>query len=160
MEKECCPRFHPKKWDHKTFVWNKKKFIKESLPTFFHIPLPFTIGRKIPRMCEASEKAKRVSSRADEVLMLFRDPSTFRSELYLSVTGNVPHFNNVHISGKFYARVFAGGYSTVPKFIKQVNEELSKKRKVAKDYYIHYAYCPKCAKKYGNNYMIIFAKIK
>jgi len=27
----------------------------------------------------------------------------------------------------------------------------------AKDYYVHYAYCPRCAEKFGHNYMSIFA---
>lgn len=51
------------------------------------------------------------------------------------------------------------GQQAVPKFIKQMNGYLAAQGKKAKDYYIHYAYCPKCAKKYGDNYMILFAKI-
>jgi len=90
---------------------------------------------------------------------LFRDPSAFKSEIYLSVTGNVSGANNAKISGTFIGKVFAGDYNAIPGFIKQMNEYLAKKGKTAKDYYVHYAYCPKCAKKYGNNYMILFARI-
>lgn len=159
MEKECCPKFNPKKWDGKTFVWKNKPFIKASIPTLFHIPFPPMIGKKITAMCNLSEKERKVSAKKDEVLMLFRDPSAFKSEIYLSVTGKISGADNVNISGTFVAKVFAGGYNAVPKFIKQMNEYLRKKGKIARDYYIHYAYCPACAKKYGNNYMIIFAKI-
>jgi len=160
MEKECCPKFNPKKWDGKTFVWKNKLFIKESMHTFFHIPFPSTINKKITNMCNLAESTKKVLKKSDEVLLLFRDPSAFKSEIYLSVTGKIPSADNVSVSGTFFAKVFAGAYRDVPKFIKQINIELSKKKKVAKDYYVHYAYCPKCAEKYGNNYMIIFAKIK
>ena len=95
----------------------------------------------------------------EDVLMLFHDPSAFKSEIYLSVTGLVPNANNVTISGVFMAKVFSGPYSAVSKFIKQVDESLAAEGKKAKDYYIHYAYCPKCAKKYGDNHMVIFAQI-
>jgi hypothetical protein len=91
--------------------------------------------------------------------MLFHDPSAFKSEIYISVTGPVPNANNVNISGTFIGKVFAGSYNAVPKFVKQMNEYLAAQGKKAKDYYIHYAYCPKCAKKYGDNYIILFAQI-
>jgi hypothetical protein len=160
MEKECCPKFNPQKWDGKTFVWKNKSFIMESIPTLFHIPFPPMIGKKITGMMNLAEKAKKVLSKRDEILVLFRDPNAFKSEIYISVTGNVKGANNQKISGTFIARVYDGGYNNVPKFITLINEYLKKKGKIAKDYYIHYAYCPKCAKKYGNNYMILFAKVK
>ena len=163
MEGQCCPKFIPKKWDKKTFVWKNKPFIKDSIPTLFHIPFPPMIGKKITRMMTLAEKSKKISSKKDEVLVLFRDPNAFRSEIYISVTGKVPNANNVKISGTFIARVYDGPYNAVPKFIKQMNEYLEKKKKKIpknSDYVIHYAYCPKCEKKYGHNYMILFAKIK
>lgn len=159
MAKECCPKFNPEKWDEKTFIWKNKPFIKESIPTLFHIPFPPMIGKKITKMMDLADKAKRVSAKKDEILVLFHDPSAFRSEIYISVLGEVKDANNVKISGTFVAKVFAGPYNAIPKFIKQMNEYLAKKGKKAKDYYVHYAYCPGCAKKYGNNYMILFAEI-
>lgn len=98
-------------------------------------------------------------SKKEEVLILFHDPSAFKSEIYFSVAGKVDNANNVKISGTFIAKVFDGAYKDVPKFMKQMNQYLLKKGKTAIDYYIHYAYCPKCAEKYRNNYMIFFAKI-
>ena len=158
-EKICCPKFSPEKWDEQIFNWNNKNFIKETIPTFFHIPFYPMIGRKITKMCKMMEDAKMAEADPKDVLMLFHDPSAFRSEIYLSVTGTVPNANNVNISGTFIAKTYAGAYRDVPKFIKEMNEYLKAEGKKAKDYYIHYAYCPKCAEKYGDNYMIIFAQI-
>jgi len=95
----------------------------------------------------------------EETLLLFRDPSAFRSELYLSVTGPVPGANNVNISGTFISKVFFGPYNAIPTFIKEMEEYLTTQNKKATDYYIHYAYCPKCAEKHGRNYMILFAQV-
>jgi hypothetical protein len=159
-EKICCPEFHPEKWDQKTFNWNDKPFIRETIPTFFHIPFPPMIGQKITKMYQLAETAQKTEADKENVLILFRDPSAFRSEIYFSVTGPVPEADNANLSGTFMAKVFAGGYNAVPKFIKQLDAYLAAQNQKAKDYYIHYAYCPKCAKKYGgNNYMIIFAQI-
>lgn len=155
---ECCPEFHPEIWDKKTHNWNTKRFIKESIPTFFHIPYPPMIGKKIGKMWTLVEKAGAAGAK-DEVLILFRNPSAFKSEIYISVTGNVPDADNVGISGEFVSRVFDGGYNAVPKFIKAMDEYLAETGKKAKDYYVHYAYCPKCAKKTGHNYMILFARV-
>ncbi len=159
MKKECCPRFNPRKWNGKTFVWKDKPFVVESIPTLFHIPFPPMIGSRITKMMNLITGAKKMGSKMDEVLVLFRDPSAFRSEIYISVTDKVAGANNAKISGTFVAKVFAGAYNSIPKFIKQMNEYLAKKGKKAKDFYVHYAYCPKCAQKFGDNYMILFAKV-
>ncbi|MBW2995379.1 hypothetical protein KY312_03425 [Candidatus Woesearchaeota archaeon] len=158
MKEECCPKFETKRWDKKTFNWKKKNFLKETIPTFFHIPFPPMIGKRITKMYNLAVNAKADPPKK-EWLVLFRDPTPFKSELYMSVTKSVKGANNVTISGIFMARVFEGPYNAVPKFIKEMNEYLSKKKKKAKDYYVHYAYCPGCAKKFGHNYMILFAKV-
>ena len=53
--KECCPTFHPERWDEKIFNWDHKKFIKASVPTFFHIPLPPMIGKRVTKMMKMAE---------------------------------------------------------------------------------------------------------
>ncbi|MCK9595900.1 hypothetical protein M0R19_01820 [Candidatus Pacearchaeota archaeon] len=162
MKEECCPKFNPKKWNEKTFIWKNKSFIKETIPTLFHIPFPPMIGNKITKMMKLISNSNNLDSKKDEILILFRDLNAFKSEIYISVTDNVSGANNVTLSGTFIAKTYDGGYNAVPKFVKDMNEYLAQKGKKAKnsDYYIHYAYCPKCAKKFGNNYMILFAKVK
>ncbi len=159
-EAECCPKFHPEKWDEKTFHWDHKKFIKETVPTLFHIPFPPMIGRKVTKLMELAENANQVSADKEDVLLLFADPTAFKSEIYLSVAGSVPEAKNTSLTGTFLAKVYDGGYNAVPKFIKQMESHLSIQEQQAKNYYVHYAYCPKCAKKTGHNYMILFAKIE
>lgn len=161
-DQQCCPEFNPEKWDKKSFNWEEKQFIKESIPTFFHTPFPPMIGKKITQMMNLATSAGKIAIKKDEVLVLFQDPSAFRSNIYISVTGDVPGAKNVKIPGKFIARVYDGPYNSIPKFIKDMNIYLETEgKKIPKDdeYYIHYAYCPKCSKKYGHQYMILFAKI-
>jgi Bacterial hydrolase len=157
--KECCPEFNPEKWDKKTFNWKNKHFIKESIPLFFHIPFPPMIGKKIMKMWRMAEESKKAPPKKENVLVLFMDPHPFKSELFLTVTEPVPNADNVEISGTFLSKVFDGPYNAIPKFFKEMDEYLAGKREKALKYYVHYAYCPKCAKENGHNYMIIFAEV-
>ncbi|MDD5012594.1 MAG: hypothetical protein PHQ66_03045 [Candidatus Nanoarchaeia archaeon] len=158
-DNECCPKFNPEKWDGKTHNWEDKPFIKESIPQLFHIPFPPMIGAKITKLMRLAEESNKLLPNKEDTLILFYDPSAFRSEIYMSVLDEVPNAKNVKLSGTFISKVFEGGYNAIPKFIKQMNEFLAGKDKKAKKYYIHYAYCPKCAKKAGHNYILLFAEI-
>lgn len=156
---ECCPEFDVSKWDKKREVWENRMFIKETMPTLFHMPFPPTIGKKITRMYKLVDKADAHLPDKSDTLILFRDPSAFRSEIYYSVSKQVADAQNSEISGTFVSRVFDGKYNEIPKFIKEMDRYLNESGESAKDYYIHYAYCPLCAKKYGHNYVTLFAKV-
>ena len=158
--RECCPLFHPEKWDGKTFNWDQKQFIMESIPEFFHIPYPPMIGKKITKMMKLAEEANSLSEDMEDTLLLFMDPNPFKGELYLSVTGEVPDAKNTTLTGTFIAKVFDGEYKEMPKFIKEMDAFLSHQNNKAGNYYVHYAYCPKCAKEAGHNYMVMFAEVE
>jgi hypothetical protein len=159
QDQNCCPEFDVTKWDRKTFVWENKLFIMETIPALFHIPFPSMIGKKTMKMHVMAEKAGVTIPDLSDALILFRDPTPFKSEIYYAVTKAVDGANNTSISGTFIARVFDGPYNAIPRFIKEMEEYLKESEKAAKDYYVHYAYCPKCAKKFGHNYMILFARV-
>ncbi|OPX91505.1 MAG: hypothetical protein A4E53_00696 [Pelotomaculum sp. PtaB.Bin104] len=90
---------------------------------------------------------------------MFHDPTAFRSDILISVKKDVPGEKNAALSGTFVSRTFDGGYNAFPTFVREMDQYLSESGKKAKDYYVHYAYCPKCAKKFGHNYMILFAEV-
>ncbi len=159
QNQECCPKFEVEKWDKKTFDWENKLFLIESISTFFHIPFPPTIGKKVMKMHSLAQKAEATIQDKSEALILFRDPSAFKSEIYYAVTKAVEGANNTTISGSFVTGVFDGPYNNIPKYIKEMGDYLKEKNQIARDYYVHYAYCPKCAKENGHNYMILFARI-
>lgn len=37
--KACCPKFDPAPWDGKTLTWHQKRFVKDHVTSFLHIPL-------------------------------------------------------------------------------------------------------------------------
>ena len=66
---------------------------------------------------------------------------------------------NTTLSGTFISKVFDGAFNAAPKFIKQMDSYLAKQDEKASDYYVHYAYCPKCATEAGHNYKVLFAEV-
>jgi len=47
----------------------------------------------------------------------------------------------------------------LPKYLDEFRQYLISKELTAKKYYFSFTYCPKCAKKYGHNYIVAFAEI-
>lgn len=154
----CCPEFDPAPWENKTHYWTNKLFIKDSIPELFHIPLPTTVRRVITRLWKKALEAEAAPSVKD-CLMLAYDPSPWKGEFYLSVTKEVPNADNVRLSGTFVTKVFDGPYNGVPKYIAEMNALLASRGDKAKKYYFYYTTCPKCAKKYGHNYIVAFAEV-
>jgi len=155
----CCPEFNTARWDEKIQVWENKLFISDSIPEIFHIPFPKTFEKAVGTLWETAQEAK-ADPPADDFLLLCYDPSPWKNVLFLSVTKEVPLANNVKLSGTFISKVFDGPYSGVPKYIREMDDFLRGYSTRAKQYYFHYAYCPKCAKKYGHNYIVAFAEIE
>ena len=155
---ECCPEFDPVLWNNVEHKWKDRLFLKDSVPEVFHIPLPGTYGKAITRMWEKAEEAGAAPDRKDFLLLAY-DPSPFKSELFMSITKEILGAENVRLSGTFISKVFDGPYNKVPSYIKEMNGYLASTRKVAKKYYFYFAYCPKCAKKYGHNYIVALAEV-
>lgn len=154
----CCPEFKPALWQSKKLVWTNKLFLKDSVPELFHIPLPGTYGRAITRMWEKATLAGAAPERKD-FFMMAHDPSPFKGELYMAITKEIPGEDNVRLSGTYMSKVFDGPYSHVPKFMALMDGHLASIKMKAKKYYFHFAYCPKCSKKYGHNYIVAIAEV-
>ena len=154
----CCPKFDPAPWDKKTHVWKEKPFITGSLPQIFHMPLPWVVGKVITGLWKQA-KDSNATPDMKEFLMLAYDPSPWKSIFHLAVTKPVPGADNVTLSGTFISRTFDGPYAAVPKWIKEMDAYLVGQGKKALKYFFYYTTCPKCAKKYGHNYVVAFAQV-
>lgn len=63
------------------------------------------------------------------------------------------------ISGMFLTKVFEGPYKNVGEWMKEMREYVLQKDKELKMMYAYYTTCPKCAKKYGKNYVVLLAQV-
>ncbi|MFO7616419.1 MAG: hydrolase [Bacteroidales bacterium] len=155
---ECCPEFDPVPYHNQEHIWKDKLFIKDSMPTFLHMPLPGQFGKVVTRMWKKIEAAG-ASPEAKDFLMLSADPTAWRSELYINTLKEVSGAENVRLSGTFMSRVFDGPFQDIRKWVKEMEDWMKQEGKPVKNLYFYYTTCPKCAKKYGHNYVVGFAQV-
>jgi hypothetical protein len=151
---ECCPKFDPEPWDEKELVWENRRFVKDRVTSFLHIPLDF--GSVMKRNCGLIEAA---DAKPDTMLMLSDENSLWGADVYIEVVKDVPGARMATISGTFLSKVFDGPYRDIRKWIKEMTAYVEGKGKDLKELYFFYTTCPKCAKKYGKNYVAILARI-
>lgn len=150
----CCDPFDPEPWDGKEITWNNKIFVKDHVVSFLHIPLNF--GQKVVKNMKLIETA---GAKAQYQLMLTDEKGLWGSDIYIDVAKNVPGAKMAEISGTFMTKVFEGPYQNAGKWAKEMQEYVKGHDKELKKLYFSYTTCPKCAKAYGKNYVVLFAKI-
>jgi len=151
----CCPRFKSEGWDEQELHFKDKLFIKAKTRSIFHIPL--NMGSVFPKTFTAIEEANAASK--DKFIVLSHDPSAWIGEHYFSVTKDVPGQEIVHITGDFLTKVFEGPYKDAPKLEKEMDTFVKSRGKQVKKTYFFYTTCPRCAKYYGKNYMVVVSEL-
>ncbi len=153
-ETGCCPRFDPQPWDEKEVTLENRLFVRDRVRSVFHIPLNF--GKVMTRNMEKITKAGAL---APEPLVLSDENSMWGCEVYIAVAGDVPDTEMVRISGTFLTKVFEGPYKNMRRWLAQMKDYLGRKKQTAEKMYFFYTTCPKCAKYYGKNYVVILAQV-
>ena len=151
----CCEPFNPEPWEDKKLEWKDKLFVKDHVTSFLHIPL--NMGAKIIRNMKLIEIA---NAKADEQLMLTDEKSLWGADIYISVKNQVATANMVSMSGLFLSKVFEGPYRNVGKWATEMQEYAKSKEETIKKIYFSYTTCPRCAKSYGKNYVVLLAEVE
>ena len=153
-DETCCPRFNPDPWDDKTITWQGKRFVQDRVTSLFHIPLNY--GAVMTRM-EATIRA--AGAKLEAPVMLTDENSLWGADVYVEAAKDVPGAKMAAISGTFMCRVFEGSYSRIGRWIEEMKAWLDSEGKTFSKLYFYYTTCPKCAKKYGKNYVVLLAQI-
>ena len=153
---KCCPRFKTSGWDEQELHFEDKLFLKAKTKSIFHIPINF--GTVFPKTFSDIEKAKAFNE--DDYIVLSHDPSAWTGEHYFSVNQDVPGHEMVKLSGNYLTKVFEGPFNKAPKWEKEMETYVKEKGKQVDKTYFFYTTCPKCAKVYGNNYVVAVAKLQ
>lgn len=150
----CCPEFQPEYWNEKTHIWSEKPFIADSVITFFYMPVNFgAVMRRLNAKVEAAE------AEMPDWLCLSDHRSAWKMDLYLAINKTVANAKNMRMNGSFYSKVFEGAYKDAGKMMKQFEDHLQSNNLQVSKKYTWYTTCPKCAKKYGKNYIVLFAQL-
>jgi len=148
----CCPSVNLQSWDKKEITLNNKLFIKDRVTNFFNIPLNFksVIVRNVSKVSKGALPP--------EPMILSDEKSFWRSDIYIEVNKNVPGAEMVKLSGTFSTQVFKGPHKNICQWIKQTAGYVREKGKNKKKLYYFYTICPRCAKFYGKNYVVLLAQ--
>lgn len=151
---ECCPEFDPSPWDGKSFRWDNKLFVKEKVKTFFYIPLNF------------GSVMKKIDSKFRESGLVFQEgpclsyhSSKWSMDLLVSVEQKVSGMENTRLNGSYYSKVYEGPFKNTGKWCEDFKSAAKAGGYSNGKMYMWYTTCPRCAKKYGKNYVVIVGEV-
>lgn len=150
----CCPRFDPKPWHDKVFQWENKKFIKTNVRTFMYMPLNF--GGAMRKLDKTVSEA---GAAFVDNMALSDHTSKWNMDVYAAVDRAIPSAENTTVSGTFYSRVYEGDFKNTGTWSEEYKAAATEKGYAIEKLYMWYTTCPKCAKKYGKNYVVTIAEI-
>lgn len=152
-EEICCPKFDPKPWNEKVFEWKNKKFVKAKVFTLFFMPVNF--GAVISKLMQ-----KVGNNISKDMVSLSDHTSKWNMNIYVAVDKEVEGVENVTLSGKYLSKVYEGDFKDTGKWCEDYKKYAESKKMKIKKWYMWYTTCPKCAKKYGKNYVVIIDEVE
>lgn len=154
-ETGCCARLDRQLWDEREHNWRDKPFLKDHIRAFLHIPLNF--GSVISRDHASIEEA---AAYPEYPLWLTDEVSPWGSDVYVATDREIPNAQMVRLSGKYLSKVFEGPYRDIGKWLQAMNQYVADRGHEVKKTYFFYATCPKCAKRFGKNEVVLFAQVE
>lgn len=150
----CCAKFDPQPWDGKEITWENKRFVKTRVRSLFHMPLNFaSVMRKSVGRIEAA------GAKPEEMIVLSDEDSPWHADLYIDVTRDVPEARMTTLSGRFLSKVFEGSFRNIRTWVSEMQEYVKSQGRELQKLYFYYTTCPRCAKKYGKNYVVLLAQV-
>lgn len=151
----CCPRFHPESWDGKEFNFDGLRFARVQTRSFLYMPV--NMGSVMRRTQGAIAAAG--AGFEDRYFMLSKEESLWKASHRLLVSKDVPGFENVSVSGTWFAKVFEGPFSQTGQWYREMQATMGGRGAPDAEILAFYTTCPKCAKAYGKNYAVLFGKL-
>jgi hypothetical protein len=119
------------------------------------MPLNFTSVMK-----RLDKKMRETGTTTPDGLFLSDHTSKWNMDVYLAVDKEIEGEENVRLSGKFLSKVYEGPFKNTGKWCKDFESFAKSKDLTIKKLYMWYTTCPKCAKKYGKNYVAVIAQVE
>ena len=151
----CCPKFNPEGWDGRHLHFKDKLFVRATTRGLLHVPI--NMGTVFARVQGHIEEA--AAQDPEGYLVLSRDLSSTEAEHLFAVTQDVPGEEMTTLNGEFLTRVFEGPYRHAKDWVHEMETAAEAAGHTAKRIFMFYTTCPKCARAYGQNYVIGVAEI-
>jgi hypothetical protein len=154
----CCPPFDPATFHEKEVIWKDEPFVRERVHNVFHVPVD--LARKVTKAMRVIEAAHATSTTTN--IMLSDELSPWLSDLYINVNAANPieGANVVKLSGTFLTRVYEGPFHDTSKWCTDMEAYVRAQGRKLRKMYFGYTTCPRCAKAYGKNFVVLFAEVE
>lgn len=149
-----CELIAPGDWEGKELTWKDKLFVKDHVTSVFHVPLNY--GAK---MNKNMARIKAAGAELKPPLVLTDEKSIWGADIYIAVTKDVPGAQITKLSGTFITKVFEGPYSRAGDWMEEMKRHVAGKGRTPVKVYCFYTACPKCAKEFGKNFVVLFAQV-
>lgn len=150
----CCPPFDPAPWQDQEVNWRDEPFVQDHVYSLFHVPIGFA-----KRVVHNQELIQAAQASPAVPLMLCDDKSSWGTDIFIRVIKPVPGARMASLSGNFLTRVYEGPYRDARNWAKDMEHFVDSRGKRLEKLYFAYTTCPACAKAYGKNYVVLFAKV-
>lgn len=151
----CCPRFNPEGWDNQELHFEDKPFLRAVTHSVMHIPVD--IGRVFTRV--DAHMREQDAYDPENAIVLSRDTSAWNAEHLFAVSKPVESEEMTTLSGDFITKVFEGPYRETRHWYEEMQQLVRDRGSEPSEIYFFYTTCPKCAKFYGENYIVGVARI-
>jgi hypothetical protein len=111
-------------------------------------------------MKRLNKKVSEAKADMPDWLCLSDHTSKWNMDLYLAVDREIPGEKNVNLSGKFLSKVYEGPFRDTGKWCRDFEAYAGSQNLKIKKWYMWYTTCPKCAKKYGKNFVVILSEVE
>jgi hypothetical protein len=118
--------------------------------------VPLNFGAVMGRNMAMIEAA---GAKPEEMVVLSDENSLWGADVYILVSKDVAGARMAAVPGRFLSKVFEGPYRNMRGWIEEMRQYVAGRGKEIKKMYFYYTTCPKCAKKYGKNYVVLLAEI-
>lgn len=153
-ETGCCPRFLSEPWDETEITWKDKKFVQDRVRSILHVPLNFpAVMKRNMALIEAAD------AKAEPMIVLSDENSPWGADVFIEVARDVPGAPMASLSGTFLSKVFEGPYKNVRSWMEEMEGYVRSNEHQTQKLYFYYTTCPKCAKAYGKNYVVLLAQV-
>lgn len=153
-ETGCCAKVDRNLWDNRVLEWKDKLFLRDHMRSFLHVPLNF--GSVISRDHAIVEEAHAYPLHP---IWLTEELSPWGAEIYVALDHEIEGAKLEKISGTFLTRVFEGPYRDVGRWMHEMEAAVAARDRTLGRSFAFYATCPKCAKHYGKNQVVLFAEL-
>jgi len=128
-------------------------FVTDHVHCLLHIPLDMR-----QRVMKNQRWIDAAGARPEHSLMLSADTSAWGADLFIEVTRPVPQARMTTLSGVFSTKVYEGPYQQAGQWVADMRRQMEDRKQAIERIYLGYTTCPRCAKAYGKNYVILFAQ--